>query len=201
MNQRKTNILDLELNLKEREIEMKQIIVIDCQHDFIEGTLACHYADEAVKKIVDYVDHNECQVFYSLDWHTYTNESFLRNGGIWPDHCVQNTWGASLDARFFLLESKPNQENCYYKGKEDTVEEYSAYYAINRDGKVLHEKINDEVIVCGIASEYCVMETVRELLKGNKRVSLLRGGLGYVDLATHKEALKIYDQLGVDWVE
>ncbi len=180
---------------------MKQVIVIDCQHDFIDGTLACHQANTAVESIVHFIQNNMCDVYYSLDWHSVTNGSFRRNGGIWLDHCVQNTWGASLDTRFFILESNPNQERCYDKGKDDNVEEYSAYFARNTVGKVLHEQIKEEGIICRIASEYCVMETVKELLKDNKKVSLLRNGLGFVDPVTHKEALRIYEQLGVDWVE
>ena len=184
---------------------MKQFIIIDCQNDFISGSLACHNADQAVSKIIDYLNDNpEVTVFYSQDWHSPTNQSFEKNGGIWPVHCVKNTMGAALSKQF---EAKlkhenhlPNEKNRFLKGEDDEVEEYSAFFAENSEQEVLNEVLDDEVMIAGIASEYCVLETIKELRKKGIKVTALKDGLGFVDHKTHDEALKEYDALGVEFI-
>lgn len=183
-------------------LNMKQLIIIDCQNDFITGTLACHDAPEAVEHIIDYLnEHEDVEVFYSQDWHSPTNGSFEVNGGIWPIHCVANTDGSALSDEFSKKlkyeHHMPSVNNSYLKGKDDLIEEYSAFYATNKDGKVLFEQLNDKVLIAGIASEYCVLETIKELRKRDTKVTALKKGLGYVDPKTHKKALKEYKELGV----
>lgn len=184
---------------------MKKMIVIDCQNDFISGTLACHKAERAVDTIIDYLNEKEVdQVYYSLDWHNLENQSFEVNGGIWPVHCVANTWGSALSDEFEKKikkeKLKPSLVNNYYKGKDDRIEEYSAFYAQNKDGDVLFEQIDQEVVIAGIASEYCVLETIKELVNRGVKVKALKKGLGYVDKETHKEALETYKELGVELI-
>lgn len=184
---------------------MKQLVIIDCQNDFITGTLACHHALHAIENIVSFLNNNHIDhVFYSQDWHNPTNHSFEVNGGIWPVHCVANTWGAALTDDFNLeLQNevhKPNAENCYLKGVDDVVEEYSAFYAKNQAGNVLFDQLQDEVIICGIASEYCVLETIKELIKQGIKVNALEDGLGFVDPETHAQAMQEYVQLGVELI-
>ncbi len=184
---------------------MKQLIVIDCQNDFISGSLACHQADHAVTTIIDYLNkHPETEVFYSLDWHSPTNQSFEENGGIWPVHCVEETHGAKLSKQFEdLLKHEghlPNEKNRFLKGEDDEVEEYSAFFAENSEQEVLNEVLDDEVMIAGIASEYCVLETIKELRKKGIKVTALKDGLGFVDHKTHDEALKEYDALGVEFI-
>ena len=178
---------------------MKQLIIIDCQHDFIDGTLACHDASLAVENIINYChEHPAMEVMYSLDWHKPTNHSFKINGGIWPVHCVQNEWGSQLDERFDSLNErqKPQVSNKFYKGQVDEVEEYSAFYAKNEEGEVLNDLSDSHVMIAGIASEFCVMETIRELINDNKKVTVLKSGLGYVDPEGHMKALAEYEALG-----
>lgn len=184
---------------------MKHLIVIDCQNDFITGSLACHQAPEAVNHIIDFINNEGVtDVFYSLDWHSPTNKSFKDNGGIWPVHCVANEQGSALSDKFSReiknRKLAPNVTNKYMKGQNDEIEEYSAFYATNKDGQILFEQVAKDVIIAGIASEYCVMETVKELLKAGHRVSVLKNGLGFVDQDTHQEALRKYDELGITWL-
>lgn len=173
---------------------MKQLVIIDCQNDFITGSLACIHATEAVKFIVETIKkHPDLEVFYSLDWHSENNRSFKRNGGIWPDHCVENTHGAQLADEFFELPLKqqPNSHTMFFKGEDDVIEEYSAVKATNIYGQVLLDLIEEEAYIAGIASEYCVRETVFEALD---RVSfkVLEAGLGYVAQETHEQVIKEY---------
>ncbi len=188
-------------NCKERIHLKDKLVVIDCQNDFITGSLACFNAISAVKYIVDYINKNEVNVYYSMDWHSNNNKSFTDNGGIWPVHCVRETFGAKLYKDFYSEvmdeENKPNENNMYYKGLDDTIEEYSAYNAKNSRNVFLSEEIGDSVIICGIASEYCVRETVLEFRNANKKVYILSKGLGYVDINGHVDNINKLKDLGV----
>ena len=183
---------------------MKQLIVIDCQNDFISGSLACHHAEEAVSTIIEYLNANDdTRVFYSQDWHSESNKSFTENGGIWPVHCVANQSGSALSDEFSKHlknnHHQPDVSNKYMKGQDDDVEEYSTFYATNKDGQILFEQLEKEVVIAGIASEYCVLETTKELIKAGHTVTVLKDGLGYVDEETHQKALQEYESLGVQW--
>lgn len=178
---------------------MKTIVVVDCQNDFITGTLACINAENAVKEIIKLIDETPGNITYSCDWHSPENKSFEINGGIWPIHCVANTWGAELSKEFDKIKDetkRPNKDNIYKKGIDDEVEEYSAFYAKNEKGKSISEIEADEFIVCGIASEFCVRETVLELLKDNKNVSLFTPGLGYVNEEEHLKNIEELKSMG-----
>ena len=105
---------------------MKSLIVVDCQYDFIDGSLACENAESAVKRIIRYINDNDLRVFYSMDWHSRYNRSFKVNGGIWPEHCVQGERGARIHEDFFKLvekdEARPSDENVFYKGMDDEID-------------------------------------------------------------------------------
>lgn len=182
----------------------KSILVVDCQYDFINGSLACEHGEEAVDNIIKFINNNKnYYVCYSCDWHIVANRSFKENGGIWPVHCVQNTQGANLHRKFYEdienNEQLPSGEsNIFYKGIDNDIEEYSAVNAKNIERKSIKEKINGNVIVCGIASEYCVKETVKELLKEGFKVALYEDGVAYVNENEHKKTLEELKSLGVE---
>ncbi len=184
---------------------MKSLIVVDCQYDFIDGSLACENAESAVKRIIQYINDNDLRVFYSMDWHSRYNRSFKVNGGIWPEHCVQGERGARIHEDFFKLvekdEARPSDENVFYKGMDDEIEEYSAYEARNEHQAVLGDSLEDEVIVAGIASEFCVRETVLALLQDGHRVGILKEGLGYVDSEEHLKNLEDLKSRGAQIIQ
>ena len=72
---------------------MDDLIIVDCQYDFIDGTLACAHSHEAVAWLVDFINTHEVRALYTSDWHSETNGSFKKNGGIWPVHCVAGSEG------------------------------------------------------------------------------------------------------------
>lgn len=183
----------------------KSLIVVDCQNDFIRGSLACENGEVAVEEIISFINNkiDNIQVFYSCDWHSKRNKSFSVNGGIWPVHCVEKTEGASLDKSFYedikFLERLPIKEkNIFYKGMDDDIEEYSAYNAKNKNGEKLSNIIGDKVIVCGIASEFCVRETVKALLEKGVTVSILLKGVAYVNKKEHEKSIEDLEKKGVN---
>ncbi|RVU55703.1 isochorismatase family protein [Anaerosphaera multitolerans] len=183
---------------------MKTLVVVDCQKDFIDGSLACIKSKEAVNNIVKKINSGAFdKVVYSMDYHSPENKSFEINGGIWPVHCVAGEEGSLLSEEFSKIENenhRPNEDNIYKKGLDDEVEEYSAYYAKNYKGESIDEIISDEFIVCGLASEYCVRETILELEKNGKNVSFYVEGTGYVNEKDHLDNLKELKNRGIEFI-
>jgi nicotinamidase/pyrazinamidase len=152
---------------------MKRILVIvDVQKDFYspDGALYVKGAEVIPGRIADLIRKEK--FFYvvpTLDWHPYNHCSFKKFGGIWPAHCVQFTEGSALAQE--IIDSLYNvfDYDMFVKGTNPDMEEYGAFIFSrdNNDGK---EKIKryfkhaDEIIVCGIAGDYCVKNTIANIL-------------------------------------
>ena len=178
-----------------------EILVVDCQYDFIDGTLACGHSEEAVKNIITFINANPtAKVFYSADNHSPKHCSYIPNGGTWPIHCQAGTHGAELHASFTSgIENpaqRPNDYTVYRKGEDDGREEYSAYEAKNIAGEKLCDILGREVVVTGIATEFCVKESVLALLKSGRKVTVKADMLGWVDADGHKKALQELAEMG-----
>lgn len=184
---------------------MEHLVIVDCQYDFIDGSLACAHSHEAVKYLVDFINTHDVVVDYTSDWHAPSNHSFKKNGGIWPVHCVAGTHGAELAEEFSRdvtdPQKRPSPENRFLKGTDDEVEEYSAFHGKNNEGVALGNVVSRHVYVGGIASEYCVRETVLSLLSAGHIVTLLVPGLGYVAEKDHEKNLADLRQKGVMFIE
>ena len=180
---------------------MDDLIIVDCQYDFIDGTLACKHSYEAVQYLIQFINSHPVRCLYTSDWHSPENGSFQVNGGIWPVHCVAGSPGAALDPSFSKEirdpEKRPSKESVFLKGKEDHVEEYSAFHGRNEAGLSLGDIASSHVYVGGIASEYCVKETVLSLLASGRTVTLLTEGLGFVSEEDHEKAVKELEVKGV----
>lgn len=172
------------------------LIVVDCQNDFIDGTLACLNANEAVDKIIESYDEN-MNVYYTSDFHPKDHMSFVEQGGTWPPHCVAGTWGAELSEKFKDSKFVPNAEDTFYKGRNADVEEYSGFDAKNDEGEYLKDKIGDKVYVAGIASEFCVRETALAFKNYGKEVVVLKDMLGYVNEEEHLKNIAELEELGI----
>lgn len=151
------------------------LIVVDCQYDFIRGSLAVKGAEEAVVNIKKYIEHNKesiDKVIFTLDWHLINHCSFKTNGGIWPVHCIQHGIGASIDDRLLKVCEVLNVPYDFIlKGDDASVEEYGAFSIhcyenclFDKQRAIFVDKDSTKV-VCGIAGDYCVKETIKNLLQ------------------------------------
>ena len=177
------------------------LLVVDCQYDFIDGSLACEGALEAVDSAVAFINARpDVATLYSVDWHSPANRSFLPNGGIWPPHCIAGERGSRIHEKFHLevlrAEQRPDSRTIYRKGTDDLVEEYSAFKARNEAGRTVRQDVGDDVAICGIASEYCVRESVLDLLEAGRHVTVLADALGWVDRRKHEENLEDLEKRG-----
>lgn len=182
-------------------MSVSSLLVVDCQYDFIDGSLACGGAHEAVEAAVAFINAQpDRPVLYSVDWHGPGNRSFVPNGGIWPPHCVAGQRGSRIHEKFdtevIRVVQRPAEKTIYRKGTDDGVEEYSAFGARNAVGRTVGQDAGDDVIVCGIASEFCVRESVLDLMKAGRRVTILVDALAWVDRGKHEENLRDLEARG-----
>lgn len=180
------------------------LAVVDMLYDFIDGSLACQNAGNAVKATLDFIDsqtrgqagedHEILDTFPILfirDHHPADHSSFKEQGGIWPAHCVAGTRGCEIHQDLVPYAS---EELTFDKGCDKAVEQYSGFEGTNNAGQSLGEVLElldtTDVYVCGIATEYCVRNTCEDLLKAGFKVHLLKDCIAYVDLQGHTKALE-----------
>ena len=143
------------------------MVVVDLQKDFIDGNLPATDGTRVVEPIKNVLTKFD-RVYFTLDWHPWNHCSFKANGGIWPQHCVRYTVGAALPDG--ILDNL-NIDNVEFlpKGMAQDKEEYGQFENTKADDQTLFVK-GDKVVVCGIAAEYCVLETLKNLVRLSKEV-------------------------------
>jgi len=156
------------------------LIVVDVQNDFCPGgTLAVAHGDEVVEPLNEQIDEfleRGAPVYKSRDWHPATTKHFQAYGGTWPVHCVQNTKGAEFhpglrdDPRIHVISKGLGDTHCYSKFDETDL------------ASQLREQGVEEVVVGGLATDYCVKNTVLDALKHGFKVTALKGAMRAVDL-------------------
>lgn len=170
----------------------KILLVVDAQRDFIDGTLAVPGA-EAIIPEINRIKGGFDNVCFTLDWHPKDHCSFIGNGGPWPEHCVHYTMGASLADS--LLDGLDEADTRFIlKGRDKSREEYGAFpEALHQNGSDSSEsgtsanrlfRKGDNVTVCGIAAEFCVLETLKNVFRlshktGFKVNVFLKGTAGF----------------------
>lgn len=170
-------------------------VVVDVLYDFIDGSLPCNNTIEAIDKSVEYINaHPEQKVVYVCDYHPANHSSFKVNGGLWPAHCVQGTKGCKIHEKYYSLknvESRPDDANIFYKGSDAAVEQYSGYEAVDKNGQHLSELFRgSDIIVSGIAIEYCVKNTVLDFINNGYNVSMLEEGVAYIESSGRVKAME-----------
>ena len=180
------------------------LVVVDMLYDFIDGSLACQNAEEAVKATLKFIDKNThgqggeeheildtFPILFIRDHHPADHSSFKEFGGIWPAHCVAGTHGGEIHKELLPY---ANEELTFDKGCDKATEQYSGFEGLNNAEQSLGEVLElldiSDVYVCGIATEYCVRNTCEDLLKAGFKVHLLKDCLAYVDLEGHQKALQ-----------
>ena len=175
------------------------LVVVDMLYDFIDGTLACQGADEAVANTLAFIKaHPELPRIFVRDHHPANHSSFAAQGGPWPPHCVEGTRGGSVheDLVRFMEE-----DLVFRKGRDRDVEQYSGFEGKNEAGQSLGEVLSlmeiTQVFVIGIATEYCVRNTAEDLLKAGLQVSVVENCLAWVDRQGHLDALEAMRAEGI----
>jgi nicotinamidase/pyrazinamidase len=167
------------------------LVVVDLQNDFADpaGSLFVAGAEAVVGAVNDAVGEAIAAgalVVATQDWHPESTPHFAKDGGIWPVHCVGGTWGAELHPGFAVPAAAPrvrkgvNGEDGYSgftmrdpaSGEESPTELEAA----------LRERGIRRVVVCGLATDYCVSATALDATRLGFEVRLLPDAIAAVNL-------------------
>jgi nicotinamidase/pyrazinamidase len=161
-------------------VTKQALIVVDVQNDFCPGgTLAVPHGDEVVQplnKLIDKFLERGAPVYKSRDWHPPKTKHFAAYGGVWPVHCVHNTKGAEFHP---ALRDDP-RITVISKGLGDK-DSYSAFDETDLASQLRKEGI-EEVVVGGLATDYCVKNTVLDALRNGFKVKAVKQAMRAVEL-------------------
>lgn len=176
------------------------LIVVDAQNDFAhkDGSLYVHGADECVKKIINFIEKHRrdiIKVIFTMDNHPLDHCSLKANGGPWPNHCIQGTEGQKILPE--LIEACEKNKVDYKflkKGEKADVLDYTAFANSRKVGYATILKsstdtltvYNDQFVVCGFAGDYCVKDSVADLIPvvGADNIKIFRDGVADIDDGT-----------------
>jgi Amidases related to nicotinamidase len=166
------------------------LIVVDVQNDFADpaGNLSVAGGDA----IVPYVNGQIAAalaggafVAYTQDWHPPSTPHFAKDGGPWPVHCVAGTWGAAFhpaltaDAGPSVRKGANGEDG--YSGFTMRDPLKGATVPTELDGLLRGRDIR-RVVVCGLATDYCVRATALDAAALGYQTSVLVDGVRAVDL-------------------
>jgi nicotinamidase/pyrazinamidase len=160
------------------------ILIVDPQLDFFPGgALGVQGGDQIVAPINALIEQNAlAPVFVTRDWHPTDTKHFQARGGIWVPHCVQGTLGASFHEGLNLQKAR-----VYSKGTDPENDAgYSAFEGVSVDDTtLLYDLVArhvDSVVVCGLATDYCVKASVLDARKHGLMTFLFLPGVRPVEL-------------------
>ena len=159
------------------------LIVVDMQKDFMPtGVLPVPEGDKIVPSLNEYIKLFEAKnlpVFFTRDWHPENHISFKDYGGIWPPHCVQNTEGAEFHEELYI---PADNKFIISKGTSPDFDAYSGFQGTQLED-LLRERGVKRVFVGGVATDYCVKNTVLGALNLGFSAVLLLDAIKGVDLS------------------
>jgi nicotinamidase/pyrazinamidase len=177
------------------------LIVVDYQRDFCPGgALAVEGGDEIASALNSYVDLFEkadAPIYATRDWHPSDHVSFKERGGQWPPHCIMGSNGAEFQEDLEL----PESAKIISKGTDPGREAYSGFEGTDLEDDLKREGIA-RLFVGGLATDYCVKNTVLDGLKAGFEANLLRDATRAVNLqpGDGKEAINEMVEAGADVV-
>lgn len=183
---------------------MKALLIVDVQNDFLPGgRLAVTGGDEIISFINSVQDDYDLLVA-TQDWHPIGHKSFASSYDgkepysvtelqglaqtLWPDHCVQGTFGAE-----FSKELASNRIAAIFrKGMDPEIDSYSGFYDNGRKKSTglagyLKEHAVKEVHVCGLAADFCVFFTAMDSLEAGFDTFILAEATKAIDQAAYLE--------------
>ena len=192
-NQKKENP---ENQQTEKVKENRMLIIVDPQIDFTTGSLATAKGPEAMDRLAEAIDNgvlnNYTWVIITQDAHPANHCSFVENGGVFPPHCVIGTEGMNVfPALQKTLDGQINdltiELHYMTKGDQADKEEFSIFQN-KHSGEKLTKTITefekfDGIDICGIATDYCVYETTKDLMAiyPAKQIRIVTNCLAAVD--------------------
>ena len=154
------------------------LIIVDVQNDFVPGgALPVPEGDQVVPLLNEYIKlfkKAKASILATRDWHPPNHISFKAQGGPWRPHCIQNTTGAKFHPDLKL----PRNTIVVSKAMNPLKENYSGFESPKLANSLQKQGVT-RVFVGGLATDYCVKNTVLDAFKlGFETVLLVDGVAG-----------------------
>jgi nicotinamidase/pyrazinamidase len=173
------------------------LIVVDVQNDFLPGgALAVPEGDGIIpplNEVIQKFRNENLPLFFTRDWHPPHHSSFLDSGGSWPVHCMKDTNGAAFAPGLTV----PDGASIISKASESDTDEYSGLKGFDSDGSRLDEILKKEnirrVVIGGLATDYCVLNTVLDALDLGCEVYVLTDAVRAVNVKPEDGSMAFQD--------
>jgi nicotinamidase/pyrazinamidase len=167
------------------------LAVVDLQNDFadpagslyvLDGQNVVPFANRQIDAALD----AGAAVIYTQDWHPPDTPHFEKDGGVWPVHCVRETWGADFHPDLYVDEDAPIVRKGV--GGEDG---YSAFTVADPSTgersateleSLLRETGAERLVIVGLATDYCVKATALDGMEKGYATVVMREGIRAVEL-------------------
>jgi nicotinamidase/pyrazinamidase len=174
------------------------LVIVDLQNDFADpaGGLAVHGGANLVPIIngeIAMARSATSMIVFTQDWHPASTPHFAKDGGVWPVHCVAGTWGAELHpavdadaaAGAPRVRKGANGEDGYsgFTMRDPTT---AATMPTMLEG-LLHDAGIERVIICGLATDYCVKATALDAARLGFETAVLLDAMRPVELEAGDE--------------
>ncbi len=168
------------------------LVVVDVQNDFVDpaGSLSVPGAGAAIPFINDEIGRAAAAgatLVYTRDWHPESTPHFEKDGGVWPVHCVHDTWGAEFHPDLVVHDDAVFIEKG--TGGEDGYSGFSMRHPDGTGERIptgLEEALSSRgirrIVIAGFATDYCVLETGLDGIRLGFEVVVLGNGARAVDL-------------------
>lgn len=157
------------------------LLIVDVQNDFLPGgSLAVPGGNNVLPVLNAYIGRfvqHSLPVYASRDWHPADHCSFTQQGGIWPQHCVAGTRGAEFSDSLQL----PETATVVSKASTPGSDAYSAFQDTGL-ADALRARAVGRLFIGGLATDYCVLNTVKDALSEGFEVALLLDAIAAVDV-------------------
>jgi nicotinamidase/pyrazinamidase len=158
------------------------LAVVDVQNDFADpkGSLYVGEGERIVPPVNREIERAlaaEALVVYTQDWHPAQTPHFQSGGGVWPEHCVQYTWGAQL------------HPNLRVAGEE----------AATPLEELLRRRGVGRMVLVGLATDYCVRETALDAVRLGFDTAVLGGLVRAVSRVPAPPACSVSTNASTTW--
>ena len=166
------------------------LVVVDVQNDFADpqGSLSVRGGVDVVRAVnaeVAAATSAGAPVFYTQDWHPADTPHFEKDGGTWPVHCVQDTWGAQLHPDLTVtgeVVRKGEHGEDGYSGFS-MRDPQSGEVVPTRLAALLRDAGAEQLVVVGLATDYCVRATALDGREQGWPVTVPWSGVAAVDVS------------------
>jgi nicotinamidase/pyrazinamidase len=166
------------------------LVVVDVQNDFADPAGSLYVRDgefviDVANTEIEAARRAGALIVYTMDWHPPSTPHFAKDGGIWPVHCVAETWGAELHPRLTVVDGERVRTGI---GGEDgysgftEADPVTGATSVTGLDQLLRERGITRVVVVGLATDYCVKHTALDAVGLGFETELVADGVRPVEL-------------------